>query len=153
VGSRGSVVPLFLEQKKTGRLTITDERMTRFWLTLEEGVQFVRNCLPIMSGGEIFVPKIPSMKVSDLARATAPDAKIDIIGIRPGEKIHEILITEDESRHTKEYDTYFVIEPELKFWEENDRGGGRELPEGFRYASDTNTVWLSMEELKKMIVI
>jgi UDP-N-acetylglucosamine 4,6-dehydratase (inverting) len=151
VGSRGSVVPLFLEQKKTGRLTITDERMTRFWLTLEEGVQFVRNCLPIMTGGEIFVPKIPSMKVKDLARATAPDAKIDIIGIRPGEKIHEILLTEDEARHSKEYDTYFVIEPELKFWEETERGGGRELSKGFRYASDTNTDWLSIEELKKMI--
>jgi len=153
VGSRGSVVPLFLEQKKTGRLTITDERMTRFWLTLEEGVQFVRNSLSIMTGGEIFVPKIPSMKVSDLARSMAPDAKIDIIGIRPGEKIHEILLTEDEARHTKEYDTYFVIEPELKFWKKNKKNGGQELPEGFRYSSDTNTVWLSIDDLKKMIPI
>jgi len=153
VGSRGSVVPLFLEQKKTGRLTITDERMTRFWLTLKEGVQFVRNCFPIMTGGEIFVPKIPSMKVSDLARAMTPDAKIEIIGIRPGEKIHEILLTEDEARHTKEYSTYFVIEPELKFWNTNNSDGGRALPEGFRYASDTNTVWLSIDDLKKMIAI
>jgi UDP-N-acetylglucosamine 4,6-dehydratase (inverting) len=151
VGSRGSVVPLFLEQKKTGRLTITDERMTRFWLTLEEGVSFVRNCLPIMTGGEIFVPKIPSMKVSDLARAMAPDAKIDNIGIRPGEKIHEILITEDEARHAKEYDTYFVIEPEMKFWKKNGGNGGRELPEGFRYSSDTNTRWLSMNDLNRMV--
>ena len=153
VGSRGSVVPLFLEQRKTGRLTITDKRMTRFWLTLEEGVQFVRNCLPIMTGGEIFVPKIPSMKVSDLARAMAPDAEIDIIGIRPGEKIHEILLTEDEARHTKEYDNYFVIEPELKFWEKNNGNGGRDLPEGFRYASDINTVWLSIKDLKRIINI
>jgi UDP-N-acetylglucosamine 4,6-dehydratase (inverting) len=151
VGSRGSVVPLFLAQKKTGRLTITDERMTRFWLTLEEGVSFVRNCLPIMTGGEIFVPKIPSMKVSDLARAMAPDAKIDNIGIRPGEKIHEILITEDEARHAKEYDTYFVIEPEMKFWKKNGGNGGRELPEGFRYSSDTNTRWLSMNDLNRMV--
>ncbi len=153
VGSRGSVVPLFLEQKKTGRLTITDERMTRFWLTLEEGVQFVRECLPIMTGGEIFVPKIPSMRVGDLAHAIAPDAKIDIIGIRPGEKIHEILLTEDEARHTKEYDTHFVIEPELRFWGKNDKNGGRELPEGFRYASDTNPVWLSIDDLKKTIAM
>jgi FlaA1/EpsC-like NDP-sugar epimerase len=153
VGSRGSVVPLFLEQRKTGRLTLTDERMTRFWLTLEEGVSFVRNCLPIMTGGEIFVPKIPSMKVSDLARAMAPDAKIDVIGIRPGEKIHEILLTEDEARHTKEYDSYFVIEPELKFWNKNGGNEGKTLPEGFRYSSDTNTAWLSIDDLKKMISI
>lgn len=151
VGSRGSVVPLFLEQKKTGRLTITDDRMTRFWLTLDEGVQFVRNCLPRMTGGEIFVPKIPSMKVIDLAHAMAPEAKIDIIGIRPGEKIHEILLTEDEARHTKEYDTNFVIEPELTFWEKNTTNGGRVLPEGFRYSSDTNTAWLNIEDLKQMI--
>lgn len=151
VGSRGSVVPLFLEQKKTGKVTITDDRMTRFWLTLEEGVAFVRNCLPLMSGGEIFVPKIPSMKVSDLAHVLAPEAKIEIIGIRPGEKLHEILLTEDEARHTKEYDSYFVIEPELKFWTESVSEGGRSLPEGFRYASDTNSVWMSNEDLKKII--
>jgi UDP-N-acetylglucosamine 4,6-dehydratase len=106
-----------------------------------------------MTGGEIFVPKIPSVKVSDLACAMAPDAKIDIIGIRPGEKIHEILLTEDEARHTKEFENHFVIEPELPFWHRNDGDGGREVPEGFRYASDTNTVWLSIEDLKKMIAI
>jgi UDP-N-acetylglucosamine 4,6-dehydratase (inverting) len=153
VGSRGSVVPLFLEQKKSGRITITDERMTRFWLTLEEGVRFVRNCLPRMNGGEIFVPKIPSMKVTDLAHAIAPEADIDIIGIRPGEKIHEILLTDDEARHTKEYDTYFVIEPELNFWNGNNEDEGRVLPDGFRYASDTNNVWLCIEDLKKMIAM
>jgi len=150
VGSRGSVVPLFLEQKKTGRITITDTRMTRFWLTLQEGVTFVKNCLALMSGGEIFVPKIPSMKICDLARAMAPEAEIKVIGIRPGEKIHEILLTEDEARHAKEYDTYFVIEPELKFWRKTDDNGGRNLPEGFRYASDTNSSWLSMEDIKRM---
>jgi UDP-N-acetylglucosamine 4,6-dehydratase len=127
--------------------------MTRFWLTLEEGVQFVRNCLPQMTGGEIFVPKIPSINVSDLAHAMAPDAKIEIIGIRPGEKIHEILITEDEARHTKEYDNFFVIEPEMKFWNKDGGNEGKALPEGFRYTSDTNTVWLSIDDLKKMIVI
>lgn len=152
VGSRGSVVPLFLEQMKTGRLTITDERMTRFLITLEAGVQFVRKCLPIMTGGEIFVPKIPSMKVSDLAHVMAPDAKIDIIGIRPGEKIHETLLTEDEARHAKEYDTYFVIEPELKFWNSNNKGsGGQKLPEGFRYSSDNNTKWFDLNDLNRMI--
>jgi|SRR5208337_2548010 len=153
VGSRGSVVPLFHEQKKTGRLTVTDDRMTRFWLTLDEGVAFVRNCLPRMSGGEIFVPKIPSMKVIDLAHAMAPKAKIDVIGIRPGEKLHEILLTEDEARHTKEFDTCFVIEPELKFWTRNERSEGRSLPEGFRYSSDNNSAWLGIDDLKKMIAI
>lgn len=154
VGSRGSVIPLFLEQKNTGRFTITDERMTRFWLTLDEGVQFVRDCLIIMTGGEIFVPKIPSMKVCDLARAINPDAKLDIIGIRPGEKLHEILLTEDEARHTREYDNYFIINPELKFWNMNYKeSGGWRLREGFRYSSDLNNQWLSIDDLKKMIAV
>lgn len=153
VGSRGSVVPLFHEQKKTGRLTVTDDRMTRFWLTLDEGVAFVRNCIPIMTGGEIFVPKIPSMKVIDLAHAMAPSAKVEIIGIRPGEKLHEILLTEDEARHSREYGTYFVIEPELKFWTKDSGSGGSKLAEGFRYSSDNNRVWLGIEDLKKMITL
>jgi len=151
VGSRGSVIPLFMEQKKTGRLTITDERMTRFWLTLEEGVQFVRSCIPIMNGGEIFIPKIPSMKVLDLACAISPNAQIDIIGIRPGEKLHEILLTEDEARHAKEYDKYYIIEPELKFWNRNDEIGGLKLKDGFRYSSDTNTQWLNIAHLREII--
>jgi UDP-N-acetylglucosamine 4,6-dehydratase len=91
------------------------------------------------------------MKVIDLARATAPEARIDIIGIRPGEKIHEILLTEDEARHTKEYDNYYVIEPELTFWEKNNKNGGRKLPEGFRYSSDSNTQWLNIDDLNRMI--
>lgn len=152
VGSRGSVIPLFLEQKKTGKITITDERMTRFWLTLEEGVKFVNNCIQLMKGGEIFVPKIPSMKVTDLARVIAPDVEIVLIGIRPGEKIHEILITEDDARHTKEYETYFVIEPELKFKHlNNNEREGQKLPEGFRYSSDNNTHWLGINDLKHII--
>lgn len=106
-----------------------------------------------MMGGEILVPKIPSMRVSDLAHAMAPEAEIEIIGIRPGEKIHEILLTEDEARHTKEYEDYFVIEPELKFWNKNGGDGGRELPEGFRLSSDNNTSWLNIDDLKKMIAM
>ncbi len=98
VGSRGSVVPIFLQQRATGKLTVTDERMTRFWLTLEQGVRFVIQCIEKMHGGEVFVPKIPSMKIVDLARALAPDASLQVMGIRPGEKLHEVLISEDESR-------------------------------------------------------
>ena len=151
LGSRGSVIPLFLEQKKTGCITITDERMTRFWLTLEEGVNFVRRCIPLMNGGEIFIPKIPSMRIVDLAQAIATEAEVEIVGIRPGEKLHEILITEDEARHTKEYANYFVIEPELKFWKKSDGNDGKKLPEGFRYTSNTNAQQLSINELKSMI--
>jgi UDP-N-acetylglucosamine 4,6-dehydratase len=103
VGSRGSIIPLFLEQRKQGRVTITDERMTRFWLTLEQGARFVAHCIETMKGGEIFVPKIPSMRITDLAKVIAPDCNVEIIGIRPGEKLHEVLLTEDEARHSKGY--------------------------------------------------
>lgn len=156
IGSRGSVVPLFLEQKKKGILTITDKRMTRFWITLEQGVEFVIKCVEIMKGGEIFVPKIPSMKIIDLADAIAPEAEKRIIGIRPGEKIHEILLTPDESRHTREFDSFFVIEPEYIYWLSEPRTigtkkQGKKLPEGFSYTSDKNTQWLTKEELKKII--
>src|SRR5581483_11704113 len=116
VGSRGSVVPLFLKQRASGKVTVTDERMTRFWLSLEEGVHFVINCIEQMEGGEVFVPKIPSTKVVDLARAIAPDAKIDIIGIRPGEKLHEALISEDEARTTVELDRMYVVQPAEALW-------------------------------------
>lgn len=152
VGSRGSIVPLFLEQRKTGTITITDERMTRFWLTLEQGARFVARNIELMQGGEIFIPKIPSMKIPDLANALAPDAKVEIIGIRPGEKIHEVMITEDEARHTKDMGTYFVIEPELKFWTRNNNLEGKTLPEGYRYSSDINTEWLDIETLRHMVI-
>lgn len=151
VGSRGSVIPLFKEQKKTGTITITDERMTRFWITLEQGAEFVIKCLELMHGGEIFVPKIPSMKIIDLAKAVAPECKIKFIGIRPGEKIHECLLTEDESRHTLEFEDFFVIEPEHPWWSREKWQGGKRLPEGFRYTSDKNTQWLTKQELKKLI--
>lgn len=149
-GSRGSVIPLFMDQKKTGTITITDERMTRFWLTLEQGVEFVINCIGQMRGGEIFIPKIPSMKVTDLAKAIAPDAKINYIGIRPGEKLHEVLLTEDESRHSREFDNYFIIEPELEFWDKTAIIGGKIPHEDFRYSSDTNDTWLSVSEMKNL---
>jgi UDP-N-acetylglucosamine 4,6-dehydratase len=151
VGSRGSVVPLFLEQRKQGRITITDPRMTRFWITLEQGVRFVIKCIEIMYGGEIFVPKIPSMNILDLAKAIAPDCEVEYIGIRPGEKLHEVLISEDEARHTVELDDMYIIQPVYPWWRMENWAGAKPLPEGFRYTSDTNTRWLSVEELRRMI--
>lgn len=151
VGSRGSVVPLFLEQRKTGKITITDKRMTRFWITLEQGVRFVIFCIEQMRGGEIFIPKIPSMRVVDLAEVIAPRAEKEIIGIRPGEKIHECLLVNEEARHAKEFDTYFVIEPEYPFWNRDNLGGGQPLPDGFEYTSNGNEWWLTAEDLKRML--
>lgn len=151
VGSRGSVVPLFLKQKEGGVITITDERMTRFWITLEHGVRFVIDCISKMQGGEIFVPKIPSMKITELADVIAPEAERQLAGIRPGEKIHEILLTEEEARHAKEFDNYFVIEPEFPFWGRGNLKGGRPLLEGFRYTSDGNDRWVSKDELDRMV--
>lgn len=151
VGSRGSVIPIFKEQKKAGFITITDERMTRFWITLDQGARFVIDCTGRMKGGEIFIPKIPSMKVTDLAQAIAPEAEWKIIGIRPGEKLHEILLTEDEAKHTKEFDGYFVIEPEHTFWDKQNFNGGRVPPDGFRYTSDNNDKWLAKKELQEII--
>jgi len=150
VGSRGSVIPLFKEQRKNGVITITDDRMTRFWITLEQGVRFVMDCIARMNGGETFVPKIPSMKVIDLANVIAPDATKKVIGIRSGEKLHEILLTEDEARHTREFDNYFVIEPEHPFWDKNNFNDEKSLPEGFRYTSDGNDKWLTGDELGKI---
>ncbi len=151
VGSRGSVIPLFLAQKESGKITITDERMTRFWITLEQGVRFVIDCIGRMNGGEIFVPKIPSMKITDLADVVVPGAERDIIGVRPGEKIHEILLTEEEARHAKEFDNYFAIEPEHPFWEKGNLEGGKPLLAGFRYTSDINEQWLTKDELRKIV--
>lgn len=150
VGTRGSVVSLFRKQKQTGMLSITDKRMTRFWMTLEPSVKFVIRCLETMHGGEIFVPKIPSMKISDLAQAFAPECTINYIGIRPGEKIHECLLTGDEVRHTFALDDFFVIVPEHPWWHFDNWKEGEQLGEGFRYTSDTNDWWLSKEEMKKI---
>jgi UDP-N-acetylglucosamine 4,6-dehydratase len=152
VGSRGSVVPVFIRQRAGGTVTITDERMTRFWLTIEQGVRFTIGCIERMHGGEVFVPKIPSMRVVDLARAIAPDSMIERIGIRPGEKMHEVLVSEDEARHTLELDDLFVVEPpdELWFGHEWEKVGHR-LAEGFRYTSDTNPQWLTIEQIRDMV--
>jgi UDP-N-acetylglucosamine 4,6-dehydratase len=152
VGSRGSVVPVFLKQRQNGRVTITDDRMTRFWLSLEQGVRFVITCIEQMEGGEVFVPKIPSMKVIDLARAIAPTAQVDVIGIRPGEKLHEVLISEDEARTTVELERMFVVQPAEAIWfgyEWQDRG--KALPDGFRFSSDNNADWLDIEGIQKFI--
>lgn len=151
VGSRGSVVPFFKKIKHTGVVPITDERMTRFWITLDQGVQFVLENLERMKGGEIFIPKIPSMKVTDLAKAIAPECKMEVIGIRPGEKLHEAMIMEDDARHTLEYVDYFVIYPEINNWELNETDNGRKIEEGFSYTSDKNNQWLSVEDLKNLI--
>lgn len=152
VGSRGSVVPLFILQRPSGRLTITDERMTRFWISLEQGVRFVIRCIEQMQGGEVFVPKIPSMNMMDLARAVAPEARVDIIGIRPGEKLHETLISEDEARTTVELPDMYVVQPASAMWfghawEEQ----GKPLPDGFRYSSNNNTDWLDLNRITEMI--
>jgi len=148
IGSRGSVVPLFLQQRRNGHITVTDPRMTRFWITLEQGVRFVIRCIEQMHGGEVFVPKIPSMNIMDLVAAVAPGCEVRQIGIRPGEKLHEMLISEDEARHTLELDTMFIVQPTQPWW--SGEHWGNPLPEGFRYSSDNNTDWLEVDELKKL---
>jgi UDP-N-acetylglucosamine 4,6-dehydratase (inverting) len=150
VGSRGSVIPLFLKQAREGRLTITDEAMTRFWITLPEAVAFVIASLARMSGGEIFVPRIPSMRVGELADALAPGVDRTIIGVRPGEKVHEVLITEDESRHAMRFEEHFVIAPAFPFWDPSLPVGGEPLPPGYRYSSDKNDEWLTDEEMREL---
>jgi UDP-N-acetylglucosamine 4,6-dehydratase len=151
VGSRGSVIPLFLEQRNNGSITVTDPRMTRFWITLEQGVRFVIRCIEQMHGGEVFVPKIPSMNIMDLAKAVAPGCSTKAIGIRPGEKVHEVLVSEDEARHSLELEDMYIIEPTHPWWQVDNWDSAKQLPEGFRYTSDTNTHWLSVEELGKFV--
>lgn len=155
LGSRGSVLPFFrgLIENGAKTLPITDERMTRFWITLDQGVSFVLTSLAVMQGGEIFVPKIPSMKVTDLAAALAPDLPTEIIGIRPGEKLHEMLVTEDEARTTVELPDRYVIEPSLGFWSRNayEAAGAVPVAEGFEYKSDNNTDWLTPDVLAKLL--
>jgi UDP-N-acetylglucosamine 4,6-dehydratase len=148
VGSRGSVIPLFLQQRQNGCITLTDPRMTRFWITLEQGVRFVISCLGVMAGGEVFIPKIPSMRIIDLAQALAPACAIKEIGIRPGEKLHEVLISEDEARQTVEVGDMFVVLPAHPWWSQKNWSEGTPLPDGFRYSSDTNPHWLNQNELK-----
>ncbi|MDJ0893585.1 MAG: UDP-N-acetylglucosamine 4,6-dehydratase (inverting) [Alphaproteobacteria bacterium] len=156
VGSRGSVVPLFerLARDGTDSLPITDERMTRFWITLNQGVDFVLSCLDMMKGGEIFVPKIPSMRVVDVARAIAPHLPHRFVGIRPGEKLHEVMITSDDARQTIALEDRYVITPAFHFWsEENymDNGGVSRLDDSFTYSSDRNEEWLTEEGFRELL--
>lgn len=152
VGSRGSVIPFFLKQRETGVLPITDPRMTRFWITVAQGVNFVLDCLKRMVGGELFIPKIPSMNIMDLAKAIAPECKTKIVGIRPGEKLHEVMVPRDEARKTLEFKNYYIIQPDFRFFERRFKNkGGKPVPDDFEYNSGTNTWRLSIEELQKMI--
>ena len=151
IGSRGSVIPLFLQQKAGGRITVTDERMTRFWITLNQAVELVLKAFQHMQGGEIFVPKIPSMRIMDLAQAIAPECEIDYIGIRPGEKLHEALTGEDEGRHTLFYKGMYVIMPSLSWWERKNYVEAKRMPENFIYTSDRNDEWMTVEDLRRIV--
>ncbi|MBU1781921.1 UDP-N-acetylglucosamine 4,6-dehydratase (inverting), partial [bacterium] len=153
VGSRGSVIPLFQKLSSTGKLPITDKRMTRFWITLDQGVRFVLKCLAKMIGGEIFVPKLPSMNIMDLAKVIAPKCKYEFVGIRPGEKIHEVLISKDEALHTLEYEDCFIIYSAFPWRtiQKHRIAGGKPLPPGFSYRSDKNNWCLTPEELRKIL--
>lgn len=151
VGSRGSVIPLFLQQRSNGVITVTDGRMTRFWITLEQGVECVIRGLEMMHGGEIFVPKIPSMNIMDLVGAIAPGSKVQFTGIRSGEKLHEVLVSADESRNTLEFPDLFVIQPAHPWWKTDNMLGGKPLPDGFAYGSDTNSEKLSVAALREMV--
>ncbi len=154
IGSRGSVIPFFMQRRPTGVLPITDPRMTRFWITLGQGVQIVLDCLDRMQGGEIFIPKIPSMKVVDVVRVVAPECRHEIIGIRPGEKLHEIMITEDDALNTVEFNNFFAIQPAAYWWDKAKylkESGGKPVAENFRYSSDSNPQWLTPAELAKIL--
>jgi len=151
VGSRGSVIPIFKEQRKNGRITITDSRMTRFWITLEQGVRFVIKAIEEMCGGEVFVPKIPSMGLADLVAALAPGCITESIGIRPGEKLHEVLLAEDEARQAVELDDMFVIQPMHPWWSNSHWASAKSLPDEFRYTSNNNVQWLSSEDLYRLL--
>jgi len=153
MGSRGSVIPFFLTQAGKGSLPITDERMTRFMITLEEGVDLVWHAFQDMKGGEIYVKKIPSMKVTDIARAVAPDAVHDIVGIRPGEKLHEQMIGPEDAPHTYEYDTYYKILPAIHNWSQDVAriNGGKPVAPDFNYSSDSNPDWMGVEGLRAWI--
>ena len=151
IGSRGSVVPLFRRLAATGRLPITDPRMTRFLITLDQGVRFVLRSLERMAGGELYVPKIPAASILDIARAVAPEAAFDQVGIRPGEKLHELMITEDDARLTLEYDDHYVIQPHFEWWSPAAATGGVPVAEGFRYSSETNPWRLGPDQVRALL--
>ena len=152
MGSRGSVIPFFLKVKDQGYLPITDPNMTRFWITLEQAVEFVLVCLEKMCGGELFVPKIPSMNIMDLANAIAPECETRIVGVRPGEKIHELMISRDDARQTLELDNFYVIQPQFNYWTRRSSWDeGRKVPDDFEYDSGSNPWRLSIEEMQEML--
>jgi UDP-N-acetylglucosamine 4,6-dehydratase (inverting) len=153
MGSRGSVIPFFRSIRDKGVLPVTDARMTRFMITLEQGVELVWQAFDDMQGGEIYVKKIPSMKVVDIAKAVAPEARVDFIGIRPGEKLHEQMIGSEDSFYTYEYPEHYKILPAIHKWSEDAVriGNGQKVPEGFVYASDNNTEWMGPQELRAWI--
>jgi UDP-N-acetylglucosamine 4,6-dehydratase/5-epimerase len=156
IGSRGSVVPFFKERAKSGKLPITDPAMTRFWIKLDDGASFVQRCIELMRGGEIFIPKIPSMRITDLASAIGPDCQQETTGIRPGEKLHEFLLTRDDARHTLEYKDFYLIQPSIHMWDYDNSTTysgevGRHVPADFEYASNSNPQWLGAEQLKSAI--
>lgn len=150
MGSRGSVVQHFRALAPTGRLPLTDRRMTRFWITLDQAVCWVRASLARMHGGEIFVPKLPSMRITDLALAIAPEAELDIVGIRPGEKLHEEMISAECGRHALDMGDHYIIQPDMDWWPKGQLKG-QPLPDGFCYASNTNSAWVGVEELRGMV--
>ncbi|MFV0420836.1 UDP-N-acetylglucosamine 4,6-dehydratase (inverting) [Oleidesulfovibrio sp.] len=152
VGSRGSVVPLFLKQREKGLITITDSRMTRFWITLRQGVDFVLSSLEMSVAGEIFVPKLPTMHITDLAKAICPDCEVKFTGIRPGEKLHETMLSVDEARHTQEQKDRFIIKPLFSFSTPGKTDWGTPVPEGFEYNSESNPWKLDEEELTRMLI-
>ena len=149
LGSRGSIYPVLKKILDEGKkvFPITDKRMTRFWITLNQGVNFVLSCLKSMRGGEIFIPKIPSMKIIDFAQAIGPDCNLEFVGIRPGEKLHEIMITEDDSRYTLELEDRYIITPVLSFWDEKYNLDGKPVQENFTYKSDTNKEWIEGKQI------
>ena len=151
IGSRGSVIPLFRAQRVNGTVTVTDPKMTRFWITLDQGVEFVIRCLGLMRGGEIFVPKLPSTRIMDIVEAVAPGCKVEFIGIRPGEKLHEALISEDEARQTADLGDMFVVEPLMPSWGYVPWGKGKPLPAGYSYTSDTNDHFLTSAEMRRLM--
>lgn len=151
LGSRGSVVPLFKKLAHTGKLPITDKKMTRFWITLPQAVEFVINSFNLMSGGELYIPKIPSMKIVDLAQAIAPGCKYDVIGIRPGEKLHEILISRDDCRKMYDYQDRYIKLPDFHFWKLQVPDNAKLIKRSFDYTSDKNKQWLDVKDLKKYL--
>ena len=154
LGSRDSVVPFFLEKRSEGVVPITDERMTRFWITITKGVEFVTSSFEMMQGGEVFIPKIPSMNIMQVAETVVPECKTKIIGIRPGEKLHEIMITEDDAINVAEFPDRYVIQPKSSWWDQAaymTSTGAKPVGEGFKYSSDINDEWLDPESLKAIL--